>query len=135
MKANKILSKKTLYEIKMTSNLLFLRNISILAVFSFTELVPYLFSQPGVKCFMSERLNQDPLEKFFGKQQQRGRVKENPTVNQALKNNQALRVISSINLDVVLGNTRGTRSTSVMLLDKENQECLPKRRRLQAKTS
>ena len=57
-----------------------------------------------MKSFLSERLQQDPLEKYFGRQRQRGRVNENPTVAQYLKNEQALRVISSINVDVTLGN-------------------------------
>ena len=72
------------------------------------ELVQYLFTIPGVKSFLSERIQQDPLEKYFGRQRQRGRVNENPTVAQFLKNDQALRIINSINLDVVSGNTRGT---------------------------
>ena len=68
------------------------------------ELVQHLFTIPGVKSFLSERIQQDPLEKYFGGQR-RGRL---PTVAQFLKNDQALRIINSINLDVVSGNTRGT---------------------------
>ena len=34
--------------------------------FSFVELVRYLFTIPGITCFLSERLSQDPLEKLFG---------------------------------------------------------------------
>lgn len=39
---------------------------------SFVELVRYIFTIPGVKAFLSECLCQDPLEKFFGCQRQRG---------------------------------------------------------------
>jgi hypothetical protein len=46
--------------------------------------------------FLSNKLCQDPLEKFFGQQRQRGRVNENPTVNDFIKNSQALRVVHGI---------------------------------------
>ena len=64
------------------------------AVKAFVELVKYLFTIPGVKVFLSERISQDPIEKFFGCQRQRGRVNENPNVQEFLKNTQALRVIN-----------------------------------------
>ena len=57
---------------------------------SFTELVPYLFSLPGVKVFLSEHLCQDPLEKFFGCQRQRGGTHDNPSVREFCQNTQAL---------------------------------------------
>ena len=66
----------------------------------------YLFGLPGVTCFLSEKLSQDPLEKFFGCQRQRGGVNENPTVDEFVKNTQALRVINSVCRDV-RGNCRG----------------------------
>ena len=80
----------------------------IYAVHSFIELVTDLFSVSGITSFLSERIQQDPLEKYFGKQRQRGRVHENPTVSEFLKNEQALRIISSIDLDIIRGNTRGS---------------------------
>ena len=49
------------------------------------ELVRYIFTFPGVRYFLSERICQDPLEKFFGCQRQRGRVNENPSVARTLK--------------------------------------------------
>ena len=76
-----------------------------LLVHSFLELLPYLFTIPGVKSFLSERISQDPLEKYFGRQRQRGGVNDNPNASQLLKGNQALRVVNSIDFDVVLGNT------------------------------
>ena len=87
----------------------------------------YLFTLPGVKSFLSERISQDPLEKFFGHHRQRGGVNENPNVAQFLKGNQALKVINSIDLDITKGNTRGSNRSS--LPGKENLAPLPKRRR------
>ena len=38
---------------------------SFFLVSSFIELLPLILSIPGVKSFLSERLSQDPLEKFL----------------------------------------------------------------------
>ena len=59
------------------------------------ELVKYLFQQPDVISFLSQRLCQDPLENFFGCQRQRGGVHDNPNVQEFTGNTQALRVINS----------------------------------------
>ena len=94
---------------------------------SFVELVHYLFTVPGVKSFLSQRLCQDPLENFFGCQRQRGGVHDNPNVLEFTKNTQALRVINHFCKGPVKGNCRGGHSES---LDKENfNEPLPKRPR------
>ena len=61
-----------------------------LAAKSFLELVLYLFSLPGVKSFLSQRICQDPLEKFFGCQRQRGDTPDNPTSAEFLKTTRAL---------------------------------------------
>lgn len=74
---------------------------------SFLELVPYLFSLPGLKSFLSQRICQDPLEKFFGCQRQRGGTHDNPTAAEFLKNTQALRVVNSFCRHVASGNCRG----------------------------
>ena len=101
-------------------------------VHSIIELVKYVFTIPGVKVFMTNRLCQDPLEKFFGQQRQRGRVNENPNVHQFLKNTQALRVVNGVCRDTVkAGNCRGSnnrRRKRTFPADKENMP-LPKRRR------
>ena len=73
-------------------------------------MVNYLFSQLQVKCFLSEKIGQDPLEKFFGVQRQRGRVNENPSMHEFCQNTQALRVINSVCLNVKKGNVRGNKS-------------------------
>jgi len=49
------------------------------------ELVPFLLNIPGVKSFLSEHLSQDPLEKYFGMQRQKGGTNANPNVAQFLK--------------------------------------------------
>ena len=55
----------------------------LITVKSLLELIPYIFSIPGVKVFLSERLCQDPLNYiFFGCQKQRGGTHENPTVQE-----------------------------------------------------
>ena len=63
---------------------------------SFVELVQYVFDIPGVDSFLSQRLCQDPLERFFGCQRQRGRVHDNPNAADFIKNTQAIRVIGSL---------------------------------------
>ena len=63
---------------------------------SFIELVPFLFTLPGVTGFLSNKINQDPLEKFFGIQRQAGRSNDNPTVSQFIKNTDTIRIINSI---------------------------------------
>ena len=83
---------------------------------SFVELVNYLFKQPDVKSFLSQRLCQDPLENFFGCQRQRGAVHDNPNVQEFTKNTQALRVINSFCKGPSKGNCRG----SVTEHDQEN---------------
>lgn len=131
-KSNMLISKETLTGLRMTGISYYyihvLYTIIILLVNSFIELVRYLFSLQGVKAFLSERISQDPLEKFFGRQRQRGGVHENPNVSQFLKGNQALRVINSINLDFTRGNTRGSNCSSLPS-GKENVRPLPRRRK------
>ena len=105
-------------------------NLPFFTVHSFTDLVKYLFTIPGVTSFLSHHICQDPIEKFFGRQRQCGRVNENPSVLQFLNNNQTLRVVDSIKIETVKGNTRGLSSTSVI---DSNSEPLPKRRRCSQK--
>lgn len=83
---------------------------------SFVELVPYILSVPGATCFFSNRINQDPLEKFFGMQRQSGKSNENPTVSEFIKNTENFRVISSIWMDNVTGNCRGRKSKDTDLI-------------------
>lgn len=76
---------------------------------SFLELVPSILKLPGVTSFLSVKLNQDPLEKFFGCIRQHGRVNDNPTVLQAMQSTQTLRVVNSLRFAAITGNCRGTK--------------------------
>ena len=73
---------------------------------AFVELVQYLFTVPGVTVFLSNRICQDPLEKFFGQQRQRGRASGNPSTSEFLRNTQALRVVTNT-CGTICGNCRG----------------------------
>ena len=45
-----------------------------------------ILSIPGVKCVLTEQLNQDPLEAFFGRRRMSCGRNDNPSVNTFLKN-------------------------------------------------
>lgn len=96
---------------------------------SFVELVPKLLSIPRSHYFLSAHLNQDPLEKFFGRVRQFGRVNDNPTVSEMVKSTQALRVINGIHLDDIIGNCRGTKRKGMEVEDIQHAEPLRKRKR------
>ena len=78
---------------------------------SFVELVRYLLSWsdtclvPGVKVFLSRRLCQDPLEKFFGCQRQRGSTHDNPTFEQNTQS-MSCRLFGLLTREVAKGNCR-----------------------------
>ena len=100
---------------------------------SFIELIQYLFTIPGVKVFLSGKLSQDPLEKYFGCVRQSNGSHENPNAAEFGKITQTLRVANSVcaNVHIKRGNCRGQkRSASKDLADeiKENIP-LPKRPR------
>ena len=99
------------------------------AVSSFVELVPIILSQPGVEYFLSEKICQDPLEKFFGCLRQRGRVNDNPMLNEVFKGAQGLRVIGDVNVKAIAGNCRGKRSADDAVLDNSSKLHLHKRRK------
>ena len=88
----------------------------------------YLFTVPGVESFLSQRLCQDPLERFFGCQRQRGRVNDNPNVAEFMKNTQAIRVIGSFCQGPIRGNCRGSQGEQ----QEESLDPLPKRRHLRS---
>lgn len=58
-----------------------------------TEVHPSFNVVPGVTCFLSNRICQDPLEKYFGMQRQCGATNDNPNVLQFIKNNGTLRLV------------------------------------------
>ena len=87
-----------------------------------------IFSFKGVSSFLSEKLSQDALEKFFGIQRQKGRSNENPTVARFIKNTQGIRVINSVWLKDITGNCRGCKRKaydleSVNTKDLNKQRC------------
>ena len=49
---------------------------------SFVRLVQYLFTINGVEIFLSSKLNQDVLEKYFGIMRQNRGSNENPTISE-----------------------------------------------------
>lgn len=101
---------------------------------SFVELVKYIFTMSDVKSFLSQRLCQDPLENFFGRQRQRGGVHDNPNVKQFTENTQALRVVKMVGLSKVKrGNCRGGAKEEEEISVKENSTPLPKRSRKSSK--
>lgn len=73
---------------------------SIPSVKSFVEIMRYLLKLPGVTghYFLSERLSQDHIEKYFGRQRARGGRSDNPTVKACVENAQSLRVQGSFAL-------------------------------------
>ena len=97
------------------------------------ELLPYLFQIPGVTCFLSEKLSQDPIEKFFGCQCQKGCSNENPTVAEFFKNIDSLRVINSIDAREITGNCCGTKQKFYDLKTFQLNAPLKKRKRRHSK--
>ena len=86
---------------------------TIIIVSSFLKLLPTVLAIPGVKLFLSDKINQDPLEKFFGRLRQHGRANQNPTVAEALKSTQTLRVVDSVSVDDLTGsNCKGEKYIS-----------------------
>ena len=93
-------------------------------------LVRYLFTLDDVHSFLSQRICQDPLENFFGRQRQRGGNHDNPSVKEFMHNTQALRVAKTFKIHK--GNCRkGTEEDEEMSV-KENSQPIPKRARCKA---
>ena len=88
----------------------------------------HAFTISGVTSFLSQRICQDSLENFFGRQRQHGGTHDNPTAAEFEKNMQVLRVVNSFAKGLTKGNCRGFGATEFILTDKENTP-LPKRRR------
>ena len=102
------------------------------SVNAFIEMTRYLLS--GVAdgeplYFLSERISQDPIENYFGKQRARGGRNENPNLHQCVHNAAALRVQKSFALDPVRGNCRRKRLSYEDDRDTSNDVPLPKQKR------
>ena len=59
--------------------------------------------------FLSGMISQDPLEKHFSVQHQKGKSNENPTVMECIKNAETLRTVGSLWFNDKSGNCRGSR--------------------------
>ena len=89
----------------------------------------FLLSTDESLFLLSERISQDPLENYFGKQRARGGKKENPNLEQCVINAAALRVQGSVALDSVRGNCRRKRQLDIDEPTIINSKPLPKRKR------
>ena len=101
----------------------------------FVDLTRYILTKHSEDnlLLLSERLSQDPLKNYFGKQQARGGRSDNPTVQRTLHNAGALRIQKSLALDPVRGNSSRKRrlfaeSDKTLTIDIDNTP-LPKRQR------
>ena len=82
-------------------------NVLFHVVKSFIEMTRFLLGQSseGETLFLlSERISQDPLENYFGKQRSRGGRCDNPCIKECLHNAAAIRAQKSMELDRVQGN-------------------------------
>ena len=89
----------------------------------------FLLSKDENLFLLSERISQDPLENYFGKQRARGGRNENPNLEQCVMNAAALRVQGSVALDPVRGNCRRKRQLDIDESTIINSKPLPKRKR------
>ena len=100
---------------------------------SFVELTRTLLSQDDGHdlYFLSERVSQDPLENYFGKQRSRGRRSENVTIKEAIQNAVAIRAQKSLELDRVQGNCRRKKRIcpDALKVTAEDETPLPKHKR------
>ena len=89
---------------------------------SFVEMTKYLLSQPDSKglFLLSERITQDAVENYFGKQQARGGRCDNPTIKDCLARAVAIHAQQSLELDWVRGNCRRKR----LLEDTNEPTCI-----------
>ena len=97
VKHKMLLSSETMEGLRITG--LFCVNISStysqfvhLLVNSFIEMSQFLLSKSEGLFLLSERVSQDSLENYFGKQRARGGCNENPNLQQCLTNAAALRL-------------------------------------------
>ena len=78
----------------------------IFIVHSCVALINDLLSIPDVEYVLTEKLNQDPLEQYFGKQRSRGGSNDNPTVDEFAYNTTKIAVAGSSMIRDVGGNVR-----------------------------
>ena len=81
------------------------------------ELAKILLDYPEVKYFLSEKLNQDPLEEYFSKQRATCGSWDNPTVEQFGHNIHTLYVASNCVKASKRGNVRNRNKDDANTLD------------------
>ena len=69
------------------------------------------------------------MKDFFGRLRQHGRANQNPTVAEALKSTQTLRVVDSVWVDDLTGSNCRGRKRKNKFLETEDCKPLPKRRK------
>ena len=69
-------------------------------------LIKELLSIPNVEYVLTQKLNQDPVEQYFGKQRMKGGASDNPTVNEFAYNTNKIAVAGSSMIRDVAGNVR-----------------------------
>ena len=74
---------------------------------SFVELVKKLLTLDGVSYFLSDKLNQDPLEEQFKRQRACGGASDNPTLEQYAQNEKKILVAKSESGRVMREEARG----------------------------
>jgi len=87
------------------------------SVHSLLELIPIVFGIPRVSCFLKGRILQDPLEKYFGMQCQKGKANDNPTVMEFVKNNDTIRLVGTMWFDDARGNCHKSQAIQQSIAD------------------
>lgn len=97
-------------------------------------LVRYCLEVPGVKCVLTEHLNQDPLEAFFGRQRMGCGRNDNPSVQSFLQKTVSLRVQGSAALQPFRGNCRRRRESDRQPIPVDNTPIKKRKRRKDIKS-
>ena len=91
---------------------------------SFIELTKLLLDEEVFECFLSDKLNQDPLEKHFGRHRMKGGANENPSVNDYGYSELKIIASRSETIQSVRGNVRERQKDPINIHD---DTPLPKR--------
>lgn len=82
----------------------------------------------GVNYFLSDKLNQDPVEEHFSRHRTRGGGVDNPTLEQYMLMERKLVVAKSELVVSLRGNTRG-RLKNKTVVDVTDERTLPKKKK------
>lgn len=122
-----LIARETRCGINFTGNhVVVLFNISryfdchLYAVRAIVELVRYCLRLPGVSSVLTEHLNQDPIEAFFGRQRMSCGRNDNPSVASFLQTTNLLRIQGSTALDPFRGNCRRRKRSELTPIPVDN---------------